>query len=86
MEALHVKITKLSGKEGSHIPVGYWVKGWLIEPIKKDHNLHMISPIVTSDNQPFAWFATTDVLKISNNDDGSQILKTKNSIWKLEKI
>lgn len=74
-----VKLTKLNGKPDASIQVGYWVKG--IESLRPelDKPYQLWGGIVTSRNEPFAWFSTTPLAEIEGD-----LLITQNSTWKRE--
>jgi hypothetical protein len=81
-----VKLTKVKGKEGSSIPLGYWIIGTEVAPPEVGKGYFLDFPVYTSDPEEyFDWFLTTGVKKISKALVGKhKFIKTKNSTWKLQ--
>ena len=76
-----VKITKLSGKPISSIPIGYWVDGTAYK-LPRVGKQFWIEPVNrTSAHDRFDWFSTTEVVAF----DG-EVITTQNSKWKYEEI
>jgi hypothetical protein len=87
----NARVTKLSEDNPGRgsLPVGFCAEGPAWSDPKKGEMFELHGFInIKSDYHEKVWteFHTTEVLQISKNDDGSQILKTKNSVWKVEKI
>jgi len=89
MPLTNVRVTKLSENKEGLLPVGFCAEGpaWSLPKKGESFEMHGLIKIL-SDYPEKIWteFHTTEVLQISKNDDGSWILKTKNSVWKVEKI
>jgi len=79
---MKTKITKLEGKEGSALKVGYWVTGYTALPLEIGRRFYLNSPIRTSLNERgYDYFTTTKVTEI-----GDGFFRTENSKWNIEQI
>jgi len=77
----HVRITKLSGKSESSLPVGYWVDGTAYK-LPRVGKPFWIEPVNrTSAKDRFDWFSTTEVVAFNG-----KVITTRNSKWKYEEI
>jgi hypothetical protein len=74
----NVKLTKVSGKPDSSIPIGYWVKGLPARAPEIGRSFVLTGPIDTSLREHFDWFKTTTVMSF----DG-KVITTKNSKWEI---
>jgi hypothetical protein len=72
------KITKLSGKPDSSLPVGYWCEGYAPTNPIIGEPFTLKKPLRTPHMEPFDWFSTTTVL-----DFDGKIITTKNSKWEI---
>ena len=87
------KITKISGKPNSHLPVGTVVTGPSEPPMVGDGFLltDSVSAGEVIEQRPGAghtrhdWFSTTMIKSIEHKMGGTYI-HTQNSTWKVEKI
>ena len=88
-----VRITKISGKSTSHLPLGTYVEGPAPYPPEIGRSfviIDMISPmevtqVIGTVKTRFDYFITTQVTEIREKMGGTY-LRTKNSVWKLEEI
>jgi hypothetical protein len=84
---MRLKITKVSGKEGSTLEPGFWVKGLTDPDFERPHEgccLYLFAPIECQDER-FDWFQTTPIVAMMDTSTG-WVIYTTNSIWRVERL